>query len=181
MKPQMYLVEILIFSQYQIFSRPKGQKFLKAIYGIPNSPKKRTKKMKELNLKVLWYPRSKIVCTFFGRIEDTIICFQDFLTFNKMYYQQIRHKIGHIFVTWYSGKIYQIILDSCPTRTKNLKRYLIYKAIASLAMRNLDSTGDAISGLYAWAAENLNKKFRWMKGLVAIAKGRREEGKFINF
>ena len=55
------------------------------------------------------------------------------------------------------------------------------QAIASLAMRNLDSTGDAISGLYAWAAENLNKKFRWMKGLVAIAKGRREEGKFINF
>ena len=48
-------------------------------------------------------------------------------------------------------------------------------------MRNLDSTGDAISGLYAWAAENLNKKFRWMKGLVAIAKGRREEGKFTNF
>ena len=77
-----------------------------------------------------------------------------------------------------------ILLDnivSCPTGTKNLKRYLIYKAIASLAMRNLDSTGDAISGLYAWAAENLNKKFRWMKGLVAIAKGRREEGKFINF
>ena len=51
--------------------------------------------------------------------------------------------------------------------------------IATLSLRSLDTTGDAISGLYAWAAENLNKKFRWMKGLIAMAKGRREEGKFI--
>ena len=43
MKPQMYLNSgnPHIFSQYQVFTRPKGQKVLKAIYAIPNSLKKR--------------------------------------------------------------------------------------------------------------------------------------------
>lgn len=49
-------------------------------------------------------------------------------------------------------------------------------AIAAFSMKNLDSTGDNISGLYTWASETFNKKFRWMKGLIGMAKGRREEG-----
>lgn len=48
--------------------------------------------------------------------------------------------------------------------------------LAALAMKNLDQSGENISGLYVWASENFNKKFRWMKGLISLAKGRREEG-----
>ncbi len=49
-------------------------------------------------------------------------------------------------------------------------------ALAAFSMKSLDDTGQSISGLYAWAEENLGKKFRWMKGLVAMAKGRTEDG-----
>ena len=51
-------------------------------------------------------------------------------------------------------------------------------AIAAISMKNLDNgTGaENINGLYTWAAETHNKKFRWMKGLMALAKGKHEEG-----
>ena len=51
-------------------------------------------------------------------------------------------------------------------------------AIAAISMKNLDDgTGaENINGLYTWATETHNKKFRWMKGLMALAKGKHEEG-----
>ena len=50
-------------------------------------------------------------------------------------------------------------------------------AIAAVSMKNLDENGpENINGLYTWAAETHNKKFRWMKGLMALAKGKHEEG-----
>ena len=45
----------------------KGQLISKCLFGIFNSPKKRTKNSTLL----LWYLKSNCFCSFFGRIEDT--------------------------------------------------------------------------------------------------------------
>ena len=58
-----------------MFIRPKGQKTSKANYGFLNSSKKWPKN------KITWGPIGQIF-SFFGRIEDTINWFRDFLTFN---------------------------------------------------------------------------------------------------
>ena len=49
-------------------------------------------------------------------------------------------------------------------------------ALAAISMKNLDFGPENINGLYTWAAETHNKKFRWMKALMAFAKGKHEEG-----
>ena len=38
---------------------------------------------------VLWYLRSNCFCSFFGRIEDTINCFRDLLTFNIIFNKNV--------------------------------------------------------------------------------------------
>ena len=55
-----------------------SQKISKANYGFLNSPKKRT----ELTILSEEDPRDSEFPLFFGRIEDTINCFQDLLTFS---------------------------------------------------------------------------------------------------
>ena len=50
-----------------IFFTTKGQLISKYLFGIFNSPKKRTKNSTLL----LWYLKSNSFCSFFGRIEDT--------------------------------------------------------------------------------------------------------------
>ena len=51
----------------------KGQTILKANYGLLKSPKKLTKRTQDSILSAF--------LSFFGRIEETIICFRDILTF----------------------------------------------------------------------------------------------------
>ena len=68
------------YTIYQVFTRPKGQKVLKAIYG---SPEKRTNKTERIGPNSM-IPQVKFFTFVFERIEDTIICFQDLLTFNKI-------------------------------------------------------------------------------------------------
>ena len=59
-----------------IFS--KGQTISKANYGVLNSPKKRTK----LTILSKEEAQDSEFRSFFGRIEDTINCFRDLLTFS---------------------------------------------------------------------------------------------------
>ena len=61
-------VEILIFSQYQVFTRPKGQKVLKAIYG---SPEKRTNKTKEIGPTLTCQIIVQQILLFFGKKTPT--------------------------------------------------------------------------------------------------------------
>ena len=58
----------------------KGQTISKANYGFLNSSKETTK----LTILIKKDAQDSEFCLFFGRIEDTIICFRDFLTFNPL-------------------------------------------------------------------------------------------------
>ena len=49
-------------------------------------------------------------------------------------------------------------------------------AIVAISMKNLENGPETISGLYSYGAENLNRKFKWMKGLICLAKKKYEEG-----
>ena len=49
-------------------------------------------------------------------------------------------------------------------------------AIVAISMKNLDNGPETISGLYAYGAQQMNKKFRWMKGLICLAQKKYEEG-----
>ena len=66
---------ILFVKYFCIFN--KGQTISKANYGVLNSSKKRTK----LTILSKEDAQDSEFRSFFGRIEDTIICFRDLLTF----------------------------------------------------------------------------------------------------
>ena len=55
-------------------------------------------KMKKLDLTVLWHLRSNFFCSFFGRIKDTINCFQDLLTFNLTF---LMSGNNYLMTTWW--------------------------------------------------------------------------------
>ena len=55
----------------------KGQTILKANYGVLNSSKNRTK----LTILSIFFTQDSKFCSFFGRIEETMTCFQNLLTF----------------------------------------------------------------------------------------------------
>ena len=59
------LMVIIILTKISIFT--KGQLISKCLFGIFNSPKKRTKNLSLL----LWYIKLNCFRSFFGRIEDT--------------------------------------------------------------------------------------------------------------
>ena len=42
---------------------------------------------------VIWYLRSNCICLFFGRIEDTINCFRDLLTFNIIFNKNVERSL----------------------------------------------------------------------------------------
>ena len=63
----------------------KGQKILKAIYDILNSPKNEWKNKKN-QPNITMIPQVNFFLFVFGRIEDTIICFRDLMTFNQTVY-----------------------------------------------------------------------------------------------
>ena len=58
----------------------KGQNISKANYGFLNSPKKGTK----LTILSKEDPQDSEFRSFFGRIENPINCFRDFVTFTKI-------------------------------------------------------------------------------------------------
>ena len=60
-------------------SQTKGQKISKANYGFLNSPKKQTK----LTILSKEDAQDSEFRSFFGRIEETINCFRDLLTFSR--------------------------------------------------------------------------------------------------
>ena len=61
----------------------KGQLISMGLFGVFNSFKKRTKKRKNSTQQYYTSVISQVefFCSFFGRIEDTIVCFRDLLTF----------------------------------------------------------------------------------------------------
>ena len=65
------------FENWVGFGRTKGQKISKAIYGLLNSSKKRTK----LTILIKEDAQDSEFRSFFGRIEETINCFRDLLTY----------------------------------------------------------------------------------------------------
>ena len=82
----------------------KGQTISKGNYGVFNSPKKRT---------LGWFSVHEIIPTFvFGRIEDTMNCYRDLLTFIRNKFRDLGLFIDNYLeeiVTWYFSKhIYKV-------------------------------------------------------------------------
>ena len=74
----------------------KGQLISKAIYRILNSPKNERNALRIL---------SSALRLFFGRIEETIICFRDLLTLTHM-----ENKKHLVFISCFLNSIYKIRL-----------------------------------------------------------------------
>ena len=64
-----------------LYLETKVTKSQKTIQGLLSSPKKRTK----LTILSKEDAQDSEFCSFFGRIKDTINCFQDLLTFTRLY------------------------------------------------------------------------------------------------
>ena len=70
----------------------KGQIISKAIFVLSNFSKKTNENDLTSYFIVLWYNKSNQFRSFFGRIQDTIICFRDYLTFRISEEHNIFHK-----------------------------------------------------------------------------------------